>query len=74
MKYKNPTFVNILLIYSHYKPGKPFLKGGSFFLATPCMLTKRSRLHGADSCGHDIKFGQFLVLFTLTTFSMISCC
>ena len=31
MKYKNTTFVNILLIYSHYKPGKPFLKGLLFF-------------------------------------------
>ena len=31
MKYKNTTFVNILLIYSHYKPGKPFLKGAPFF-------------------------------------------
>ena len=29
MKYKNTTFVNIL-IYSHYKPGKPFLKGAPF--------------------------------------------
>ena len=34
-QYKNTTFVNILLIYSHYKPGKPFLKGAPFFLATP---------------------------------------
>ena len=34
-KYKNTTFVNILLIYSHYKPGKPFLRG-LFLLATPC--------------------------------------
>ena len=30
MKYKNTTFVNILLIHSH-KPGKPFLKGAPFF-------------------------------------------
>ena len=39
MKYKNTTFVNILLIYSHYKLGKPFLKGAPFFLATPCTCT-----------------------------------
>ena len=25
-----------------------------------------------DSCGHDIEFSQFAVIFTLTTFSMIS--
>ena len=36
-KYKNTTFVNILLIYSHYKPSKAFLKG-ALFLATPCIL------------------------------------
>ena len=24
-----------------------------------------------DSCGHDIEFGQFTVIVTLTTFSMI---
>ena len=35
MKYKNTTFVNILLIYSHYKPGKPFLKGAPFFWQPP---------------------------------------
>ena len=35
MKYKNTTFVNILLIYSHYKPGKPFLKGGLLFFWQP---------------------------------------
>ena len=29
-------FVNILLIYSHYKPSKPFFKGDLFF-ATPCI-------------------------------------
>ena len=34
-KYKNTTLVNIPLIYSHYKPGKPFLKG-ALFLASPC--------------------------------------
>ena len=27
-----------------------------------------------DSCGHDIEFGQFAVIFILTIFSMISCC
>ena len=27
-----------------------------------------------DSRSHDIEFGQFEVIFTLTTFSMISCC
>ena len=30
-KYKNTTFVNILLIHSPYNPGKPFLKGALFF-------------------------------------------
>ena len=38
MKYKNTTFVNILLIFSHYKPGKPFLKGAPFFLQPPVQL------------------------------------
>ena len=38
MKYKNTTFVNILLIYSHYKPGKPFLKGAPFFWQPPVTL------------------------------------
>ena len=27
-----------------------------------------------DSRSHDIEFGQFEVIFTLTAFSMISCC
>ena len=35
MKYKNTTFVHILLIYSHYKPGKPFLKEAPFFRQPP---------------------------------------
>ena len=37
-KYKSITFVNIFLIYSHYKPDNPFFMGGYFFLATPCMF------------------------------------
>ncbi len=36
-KYNNISFVNIFVIYSHYDPGKPFLMGGYFFLATPCI-------------------------------------
>ena len=32
---KHNFIVNIPLIYSHYKPGKPFLKG-ALFLASPC--------------------------------------
>ena len=39
-KYKNITFVNIFLIYSHYEPGNPFVMGGYFFLATPCTPTQ----------------------------------
>ena len=38
MKFKNTTFVKILLIYSHYKPGKPFLKGAPFFWQPPVDL------------------------------------
>ena len=26
-----------------------------------------------DSCGHEIEFGKFAVIFTLTIFSIISC-
>ena len=37
MKYKKTTFVKILLIYSHYKPGKSFLKGAPFFWQPPCI-------------------------------------
>ena len=48
MKYKNTTFVNILLIYSHYKPGKPFLKGAPFFWQPPVILLERGRV-GAGS-------------------------
>ena len=40
-KYKHKTFVNIFLIYSHYKPGKPFSKGAPF-LATPCTTLANS--------------------------------
>ena len=43
-KYKNTTFVNILPIYSHYKPGKPFLKG-ALFLAILCRLSKNIPSH-----------------------------
>ena len=39
MKYKNTTFVNILLICSHDKPGKPFLKGAPFF-GNPLYISK----------------------------------
>ena len=42
-KYKNTTFVHILLIYSH-KPGKPFLKG-ALFLAILCRLNKNIPSH-----------------------------
>ena len=44
-KYKNTTFVNILLIDIHYKHKRPFLigGGGGSFLATPCIFTIHSR-------------------------------
>ena len=31
MQVQKHNFVDILLIYSHYKPSKPFFEGGSFF-------------------------------------------
>ncbi len=38
--YKNITFVNILVIYSHYVPGKTFLMGGgaTFFWPPPVYI------------------------------------
>ena len=38
MEYKNTTFVNILLIYSHYKQRKPFLKAAPFFWQSPIII------------------------------------
>ena len=47
MKYKNTTFIKILLIYSHSKPGKPFLKGAPFFWQPPVLYLLVSILvHG----------------------------
>ncbi len=38
--YKNITFVNILVIYSHYVPGKTFLMGGATFFWPPPVYIK----------------------------------
>ena len=37
-KYKNITFVNIFLIYSHYDPGNPFFRGRYFFWPPPVRI------------------------------------
>ena len=51
MLYKNTTFVNILLIFSHYKPGKPFLKEAPFFWQPPVPFPmKVSQILSRNTC------------------------
>ena len=39
-----------------------------------CWVERLSLPGTADSRSHDIEFGQLAIIFTLTTFTMISCC
>ena len=67
MKYKNTTFVNILLIYSHYKPGKPFMKGAPLFgnplyvISTPILLLPFAGCQSAFSQNHSQNVNEVLL-------------
>ena len=69
MKYKNTTFVKILLIYSHYKPGKPFLKGAPFFWRLPVYINECVVHRVCFPCAFDkLSDGLFCTIGTLRCF------
>ena len=72
MSRKNPVFIefqNVIISKTTVLKSEPFAL--SFY--NYMYIYRLDPVYTEHSCRHDIEFGQFAVIFTLTIFSMISC-